>query len=226
MWRGFVLSVGFILLILTGVLVLFGAGQRVLDRLRLTDRQALLFIALIIAGGFLPDIRVTPRFAVNVGGALVPLALCVYLWVKADTAWEQVRCLLATLVTGVAVFTIGRLLPADPSRMPFDINYLYGIAAGLIAWVFGRSRRGAFVAGVVGVMLAQTASAFTVWAQGVDQTLALGGAGGFDVVVISGLLAVLMSELVGELAERASRGRARPDRAFRGGDFVKREVRR
>lgn len=220
------MSIGFILLLLTGALVLFGAGQRVLDRLRLTDRQALLGIALILAGGFLPDIRVTHRFTMNVGGALVPLALCVYLWVKADTAREQARCLLAALVTGAAVFTIGRLLPADPAAMPFDVNYLYGIAAGLIAWAFGRSRRGAFIAGVLGVMLAQTASAAMVWARGVDQTLALGGAGGFDVIVISGLLAVLTGELVGEFAERAVRGRRRPARAFHGGDFEEREARR
>lgn len=220
------MSVGFILLILAGALVAFGAGQRVLDRLRLTDRQALLFIALIVVGGLLPDIRVTPRLTVNAGGALVPLALCAYLWVKADTAREQARCLAASLVTGAAVFAIGRWLPSEPETMPFDVNYLYGIAAGLIAWVFGRSRRGAFVAGVVGVMLAQAVSAAAVWAAGVDQTLALGGAGGFDVIVISGLVAVLTAELVGELSERVVRGGEAPDRVYRGGDFARREARR
>ena len=214
------------MLLLAGGLVLFGAGQRVLDRLRLTDRQALVWIALIIAGGLLPDLRVTPRFSVNLGGAAVPLGLCLYLWVNADTAAEQARCLLASLVTGAAVFAIGRLLPADPAAMPFDINYLYGIAAGLIAWAFGRSRRGAFIAGVVGVTLAQVASVAMVWARGVDQPLVLGGAGGFDIVVISGLLAVLMCELVGELAERAVRGSRQPARAWRGGDFEDEEARR
>ena len=41
------MTIGFILLIIVGLLVLFGVGQRVLDKMRLTDRQALLFIALI-----------------------------------------------------------------------------------------------------------------------------------------------------------------------------------
>ena len=45
------MSIGLIILIITGLLVIFGAGQRALDRLRLTDKQALLFIALIIAPG-------------------------------------------------------------------------------------------------------------------------------------------------------------------------------
>ena len=53
------MTIGFILLLVAGGLILFGAGQRVLDRLRLTDRQAILFIVLIIAGGFLPEIPVT-----------------------------------------------------------------------------------------------------------------------------------------------------------------------
>ena len=116
------MSVGFILLILTGGLVVVGAGQRALDRLRLTDRQALLFIGLIVVGGLLPDIRVTPRLTVNAGGALVPLALCAYLWVKADTAREQARCLAASLVTGAAVFAIGRWLPAEPEAFFWNLN--------------------------------------------------------------------------------------------------------
>lgn len=215
------MSIGFILLIVSGLLVLFGAGQRVLDRLRLTDRQALLFIALIIAGGFLPDIGVTRRFAFNIGGALIPLALCVYLWFKADTALEKARCVVASLITGLAIYLIGRYLPDEPEAMPFDVNYLYGIAAGAIAYVFGRSRRGAFIAGTLGVMLAHVASAVYVWRMGADQRLVLGGAGAFDVIVISGLTAVLLAELIGELFERVKRGRRAPNRAFTGGDFTK-----
>ena len=62
------MTIGFILLTVTGLLILFGVGQRVLDRLHLTDVQAIVFIALIIAGGFVPDIPVTNRFAFNIGG--------------------------------------------------------------------------------------------------------------------------------------------------------------
>lgn len=217
------MTIGFILLIIVGLLVLFGVGQRVLDKMRLTDRQALLFIALIIAGGFVPDIRVTDVFSFNIGGALIPLALCVYLWIKADTTVEKVRSIVAALVTGVAVFMLGRFLPDEPDTMIIDPNYAYGIAAGIIGYIFGRSRRGAFIAGVVGVMLANVANAVYVWSNGVDQRLVLGGAGGFDVIVISGFLAVLLSELIGEIFERIKRGRQRPTREFKDGDFVRKE---
>jgi len=217
------MTIGFILLIITGLLILFGVGQRVLDRLRLTDRQAIVFIVLIIAGGFIPEIAVTERFSFNLGGALIPLALCVYLWFKADTALERARCLIASVITGIAVWLLGRYMPADPSALPMDPGWAYGIAAGLIAWVFGRSRRGAFIAGTLGVMLADVGSWMYVRSMGVDQSLALGGAGGFDVTVIAALLAVLVSELVGELVERVKRGRQMPTREFKNGEFVRRE---
>lgn len=219
------MTIGFILLIATGVLLLFGVGQRVLDRLRLTDREAILFIALIIVGGFLPDIPVTERFAFNIGGALIPLGLCVYLWFKADTAAERARCLAASLVTAVAVFALGRWMPADPAELVMDPGWAYGIAAGVIAYVSGRSRRGAFIAGTLGVMLANVAGWLYANAQGADQRLVLGGAGGFDVIVIAGLLAVLLAELLGELIERVKRGRQKPTREFVNGDFVRRESR-
>ena len=217
------MTIGLILLIVTGLLILFGVGQRVLDRLRLTDRQALLFIALIIAGGFLPEIPVTDRFSFNIGGALIPLGLCVYLWFRADTALERARCLVASAITAIAVYLLGRYMPGDPDALPVEPGYLYGVAAGLIAWLLGRSRRGAFIAGTLGVMLSNVGSWLYARSMGADQRLALGGAGGFDVIVIAGLLAVLMSELTGELVERATRGNRKPTREFVNGDFVRRE---
>ena len=203
------MTIGTILLLVAGLLILFGAGQRVLDRLRLTDRQAILFIALIIGGGFLPDIQVTETFAFNIGGALIPLTLCIWLFVKADTGVERARAIIAPVVTGVAVYALGRWLPDEPEAMVIDPNYVYGLAAGVIAYIFGRSRRCAFISGVLGVMLAHVANWVTVNRAGVSQRLVLGGAGAYDVIVISGLLAVLLAELIGELLERMSRGRRR-----------------
>ena len=219
------MNIGFILLTVTGLLILFGVGQRVLDRLRLTDIQAIVFIALIIAGGFVPDIPVSDSFAFNIGGALIPLVLCIWLWIKADTARERARCLVASVITGISIFLLGRYMPADPQALPIEPGYAYGIAAGLIAWVFGRSRRGAFIAGTLGAMLANVGSWLYARSMGADQRLVLGGAGGYDVIVIAGLLAVLMSELVGELVERVTRGRNKPSREYVNGDFVRREQR-
>ena len=214
------MTIGLIILGITAVLILFGLGQRVLDKLRLTDRQALLFIALIIVGGFIPDIQITPLFAFNIGGALIPLGLCVYLWIKAGIATERIRSLIAALVVGAVAYALGRFMPDEPETIAIDPSLMDGLAAGVIGYLFGRSRRGSFIAATVGVMLSSVASAITVWSRGVDQRLVLGGAGAFDVIVISGFLAVLLSELIGEVNERIQRGRRRPTREFRNGEFV------
>ena len=217
------MTIGMILLIITAILILLGVGQRVLDRLRLNDKLALLFIALIIGLGFVPDIRVTELFTFNLGGALIPLILCVYLFIKADTVWEKWRTILASLVTGAAIFAIGRFAPDEPEAMRFDPILLYGLTAGLIAYIFGRSRRCAFIAGVIGMMLSDVLNATSVWMRGIPQELNLGGAGAADAIVIAGLLAVLLAELLGEIIERMKRGTQRPVRTFHNGEFVKEE---
>ena len=217
------MSAGLILLAVVGILILFGVAQRVLDRLRLTDRQALVFTAAMFVGGLIPDVRIAQAFSFNIGGALVPLILCVYLLVRAGSGWEVARTLIAAALTGVAIYYMGRLLPNEPEEMPFDFNYLYGLAGGALAYLFGRSRRGAFVAGILGAMIADVWSAIDVWTSGVNQPLVLGGAGAADVIVISGLTAVLLAELVGELIERMTRGRQKDEkRVFDGGDFRER----
>ena len=131
----------------------------------------------------------------------------------------------AALVTGAAVWALMRFSPDEPETMPVEPNWLYGIAAAVAAYVLGRSRRCAFIGGVTGVLLAQTASVIPVWLQGVDQTLVLGGAGAFDAVVVAGFLGVMLAEIVGEITERIVRGRRRPQREFRGGEFVTEERR-
>ncbi len=217
------MSAGLILLAVAGILILFGAAQRVLDRLRLTDRQALVFTAAMFVGGLIPDVRIAQAFSFNIGGALIPLILCVYLLSRAGSGWEVARTLIAAALTGAAIYYMGRLLPSEPEEMPFDFNYLYGLAGGALAYLFGRSRRGAFVAGVLGAMIADVWSAIDVWMSGVNQPLVLGGAGAADVIVISGLTAVLLAELVGEIIERMARGRQRDEkRVFDGGDFRER----
>ncbi len=207
------MSIATLLLTAVAVLIFFGVLQRVLDRMYLTDRAALLLVAAMFIGTLLPNLSVG-RVQINLGGAVIPLGVCLWLLIRADTAKERLRACLGAVITGGAVFALSRLLPNEPEQMLVDPMLLYGLAGGVIACLLGRSRRGAFICGAVGVMLADVANAVINWTQGVDQTLVLGGAGLADGVVISAVLAVLLTELVGEMMERISRGR----RAAKGGE--------
>ena len=203
------MSVGMILLTITAILVFFGAAQRVLDKLYLSDRMALLLIALMFFGTLLPNIPLG-NVSISIGGALIPVGICIYLLVRAGTTRERVRAVIGSLITGGIVYSLSVFLPSEPEALPVEPMYLYGAAGGLSAYILGRSRRGAFICGVLGVLWADIAVAFINRMNRIDQPLILGGAGVFDAMIISGILAVLLAELIGELLERISRGGKEP----------------
>ena len=200
------MSIATMLLTVVAVLIFFGVLQRVLDRMYLTDRAALLLVAAMFIGTLLPNLTIG-RVSINLGGAVIPLGVCIFLLVKADTSWERIRPLLGSLLTGAAVWGLSWFLPDEPERMWLEPTLLYGLSAGVIACALGRSRRGAFICGVLGVLLADIATAVINWVGGIDQQLVLGGAGLADAVVVSGVLAVALTELVGEVMERISQAR-------------------
>lgn len=201
------MPVGVVVLLVVGALIYFGLAHRALDRMRLSDRGALLFILLFIAGSFIdiPILRFPTELSINVGGGVLPLVLAGYVLAKADSRAERRRAVVAALLTGGVIYVIAKVLPAEPGEMLVDPVFLYGLAGGLIAYAAGRSRRGALIAGFSGVVLADIAHFFESLATGVRARTAIGGAGVFDSVVISGLLAVLVAEAVGETRERIAR---------------------
>jgi uncharacterized membrane protein len=209
-WEEEIVSIGMILLTAVAVLIFFGVAQRVLDRMRLSDRAALVIVAAMFFGTLIPDIRIG-MVQFNIGGAVIPVAVCLYLIFKAETAKEKWRAVIGSLLTGGLVYVLGLVMPNEPEQIVVDPNYVYGVVGGLVAYLFGRSRRNAFICGVLGVLLADIAVAVVNWSRGISQTLVLGGAGAVDAMVISGVLGVLLAELIGEVAERMVRGK-NPDK--------------
>ncbi len=200
------MSAGSMILTIAAVLVYCGLLQRALDRLRLTDRQALMLVGAMLIGTFLPNLRFGP-VSINLGGAIIPFGVCVYLFLTADERQERTRSIWGSLLTAVAVYLLSALLPDEAEQMLLDPMWIYGLSGGVIAWLLGRSRRAAFICGVMGMLLADVANSIVITLQGYKSQLYLGGAGIADATVISGALAVFMCELVGETIERFARTR-------------------
>lgn len=202
------MPIGMIALLVIGVLVYFGIAQRLLDRMRLTDKQAILFILAMVAGSFIdiPLMRGNVNLTLNVGGAVLPAMLAIWLFFKAGAAKERIRALLAAILVAFAVYLGSRYLPNEPGNMFLDPKLIYGISAGVIAYLAGRSRRSAFIGGVMGIVLSDILHLVTLLNRGVIGTTAIGGAGVFDVVVITGLVAIMVAELVGETREKLQGG--------------------
>lgn len=202
------LPFGMIALLVVGVLVYFGVAQRILDRMRLTDKEALLFILGMVIGSFfdIPIIRQPVDISINVGGGIFPIALALYLLFKADETRERVRGILSAVLVAVSVSLGSAYLPAEPEDMYFDPKLIYGFVAGIIAYLAGRSRRSAFVGGVLGIVISDLVHVFRVSQLGVAGSSNIGGAGVFDVTIIAGLVGVMIAEVVGETREKMQGG--------------------
>ena len=203
------MSVGMILLTATAILVFFGAAQRVLDKLYLSDRMALVLIAIMFFGTLLPNL-VFGSVSISLGGAVIPVGICLYLLIKADTGKERLRAFMGSVLTAAIIYAASSFMPDEPESILIDPMYLYGIVGGLVAYFLGRSRRAAFICGVLGVLWADIAVDVVNRLNGIQQPLVLGGAGVFDAMIISGLIGVVLAELTGEILERIFRGKARP----------------
>ncbi len=198
------------------ILIYFGVAHRVLDRLRLSDKAALAVIAAIIVGSFI-DIPITSRITINLGG-IIAVGLAVYILIGAGTALEKIRAIIAAAVTALVLFLAGRFLGAQPEQIFIDPIYIYPLTAGIVGYLAGRSRRGAFFAAVFGVLALDVGQYIYLVTNNVRGTVAIGGAGAFDSLILAGLLAVLLAELIGETLERIQGGpetEGRPEELIR-----------
>jgi hypothetical protein len=216
------MSGGMILLVVVTVLILMGLGHRVLDRLRLSDKSALaILIAIVVSTIFIPDIDITNKVSINIGGFVIPMGLAIYLFIKAETGKEKTRALIGALVAGIAIYLVQvYVLPDEPEAMVIDPNYVYPMIGAIIAYVLGRSRRGAFIAGVVGVVISDLIQLILNNINNIPTPTRFGGAGGVDTTVITGVLAVLIAEIVGETRERLQGGTDKKRLHFDKGHFV------
>lgn len=144
----------------------------------------------------------------DLGSLLAPAGVAAYLLARAGTGWERTRASVAALVTGAFTFATDKLLAVDPPMKGGPLPLLLvpvllpGLTAGLVAYALGRSRRASFIAGVLGVVLADL---FAVAENLVRRTpgavAALGGAGVVDATVLAVFLATALAELIGETRE-------------------------
>ena len=202
------MSAGTLLLTIATILVYCGLMQRVLDRMYLTNRQALLIIGTMLIGTFLPNLNIG-AVSINLGGAIIPLGICLFLFFKADKFIERIRAIIGTLITAMCVLLLSAILPAEAESMFVDPMWIYGLCGGVLAWLIGRSRRNAFICGIAGVIVADLITGIFALLQGYQVQIVLGGGGIADAAVISGVVGVLLCELLGETIERIVRHKQR-----------------
>jgi uncharacterized membrane protein len=201
------LSVSILILLLA--IIYIGLLERVLERMRLTRKQALIILLAMVLGSGLPVAPLLAGLKIDLGGMLVPFGVVVYLIATADQRQEKVRSFIAIAATIIVVWIIDRLLPLEPGLFFLDLDPLYlpALVAAGVAYAMGRSRRASFIGAFMGVLFID----FIAWGENVvrgfgEVTVILGGGGVFGAAVLSGVLAVLLAEALGEIRERLHRG--------------------
>ena len=207
------------------IALICGAGQRVLDKMRMSDKWALVILVGIAVGIVLPPISIGKYFTFSIGGFLIPLAVCIYLLIRTGLSMDLLRAFFGSLVTAGLILLIQYLMPSKtPEDIVIDNTWLYGLVAGVVAYVLGRSRRNAFICSVMGIFLASLIQFLINAGLGVMTPLRLGLAGAFDTVILSTLIAVGLSEAMGETIEAVVGKTPAKVFDFESGEFVEAET--
>ncbi len=197
------MSVSFIILSVIILAIMFGAGQRILDSLRLNDKWALVILVAIVIGLIIPPIWIGAYFNFSIGGFLIPLGLSIYLLISCGWSRDLLRALIGTIIVGGIIYGLEWLLPADPEEMLIDNTYIYGVVAGIVAYALGRSRRNAFISCLFGLTLAQFIQWIVNFCLGTPSILGLGVGGAFGAYIVSIVIAVAVSEFLGRCFQMA-----------------------
>ena len=127
--------------------------------------------------------------AINVGGALVPLLLSLYLFLRLGM---KARMLIGTAVVAVIVHGLARIVPGVGIAVPMFIPPLVAAGVGLIL-SFRRAPPVAYVAGSMGALIGADLTNLHRIAELGAPVVSIGGAGTFDGVFLTGIIAGLIT---------------------------------
>ncbi|MEF8873579.1 MAG: DUF1614 domain-containing protein [Candidatus Thermoplasmatota archaeon] len=130
--------------------------------------------------------------AVNLGGAVIPMALSVYLILTNQHLWTQF--LIGVLVVAAVSYRFSRIVPGVGISLPL---FIPPIIAAVIAVVLpgGPNTIIAFVSGVSGVLIGADILNLTNTEKLRSRTMSIGGAGTFDGIFLTGIVSVLLAAL-------------------------------
>jgi len=200
------MSTSLILLSTLIILVMFGAGQRILDQMRLNDKQAILIMLAIVVGILIPPIYIGKYFCFSIGGFLIPFIICIYMLCSTGWSRDLLRAFIGTILVAGIIYGLEWIMPADsPEDIVIDPMYVYGIVAGVVAYALGRSRRNAFVCSVLGISLANLVQFIVNMCLKTPTVLGLGVGGAFGTIIVSTIISVGLCEFMGRAFETAKK---------------------
>lgn len=142
---------------------------------------------------FLPRLRIVPGktiIAVNVGGCIVPVAFSIYLF--ANNPVDSLRVLLAIGTVSLVAYRGSFSVPGVGIVMPALIAPLVAALVGVVLDP-GHAPVLAYIGGTLGVLIGADVLHLKDIRKTGEPVASIGGAGTFDGIFITGILAVLIA---------------------------------
>lgn len=135
----------------------------------------------------MPEVQTKQVIAINVGGAIIPLLLCVYLLPKAPA----LPTFFATLISVLICFKISKVIPGMGVVIP---SLIPPIIAVLLAYIFspGNKIPVAYISGVLGVLIGADLLHLP-YLGNYPGVMSIGGAGVFDGIFLVGIFSALLA---------------------------------
>lgn len=219
----------FIAVLLLPVLFI-GAIGAAFAKLGFSWREALLILVLTLVGSFIniplwtvesrpvafahgtvsgygrlyriPEISSTTTIAINVGGALIPLLISLYLLYESVLLTGGTKVMMLGII-GILIVTfitnrVARPIPGLGIATPFFIPPLAALFCGLLLSLFAQdfdlaAVTIAYVSGTLGTLIGADLLNLNSIAGLGAPTASIGGAGTFDGVFLSGIIAALLA---------------------------------
>jgi len=129
--------------------------------------------------------------AINLGGALIPIGVSIFLILGNFSIWWQY--LVGVLIITFLSYKMAKPVPGVGITLPLFIPPLM---AALIAVIMpGNNTAIAYVSGVLGVLLGGDILNLKSLTEYGSQSLSIGGAGTFDGIFLTGIIAVLLASI-------------------------------
>lgn len=185
---------------LTVALLELGAVAYAYERIGIDSRYLISLLALSLLGSGLnvplsrhreadADGQPLSVLAINVGGALIPAALSLYLLLRGAA---PPTALLGVALVGLVVHRIARPLPGVGIAVPVIVPPLLAAGSGLLI-APAAAPAFAYVAGSLGTLIGADLGHLGTLRRLGGPVASIGGAGTFDGIFVTGILAVLLA---------------------------------
>jgi len=196
-------QLGFTPLAAFGILIFSLVGSAInIPVLKIANKQPIIKIEYYTFYGVtypVPSVVASQQktvIAINVGGALIPVAISSYLWLKEYAHTPQI--LLCIVIVTLVCYKLAKPIEGVGIVMPAFVPPIVAAISALLV-SFGNSPllfSSAYVGGSLGTLIGADLLNIRKISRLRAQIVSIGGAGTFDGIFISGILAVIIAYLI------------------------------